>query len=94
MRHVQSALRKPHFLKRASLHCRAPAEQGTRVFSFDQVVNEDAGLNFAYDYTAGKLVKQVRREGGSGCFISLGLTRSGKTFMMQVSMLPARSHLS
>ena len=70
----------------ASLHCRAQAEQETRVFTFNQVVNEDAGLNFAYNQTAGKLIKQVRREGGSGCFISLGLTRSGKTFLMQVSM--------
>ena len=83
---MQSALRKLQFLTWASLHCRAQAGQETRAFSFNQVVNEDAGLDFAYKFTAGKLVKQVRREGGSGCFISLGLSRSGKTFLMQVSM--------
>ncbi len=73
-----------------TLHCRAQAGQ-TRIFRVNQVVNEDAGLEFAYTYTAHTMVKTVRRQGGSGCFISLGLPRSGKTFMMEVSMI---SHLS
>ncbi len=68
------------------LHCRAQAGQ-THVFRVDQVVNEDAGLEFAYNYTAHNLVKTVRRQGGSGTFISLGLPRSGKTFMMEVRLL-------
>ena len=70
----------------ASLCCRAHAGQGPRVFYFDQVVNEDAGQDFTYHYTAHSLVKRVRKEGGAGCFITLGLPRSGKTYMMEVSM--------
>ena len=79
----------------AGLCGRAWAGQGPRVFCFDQVVSEDAGQEFTYNYTAHKLVKRVRREGGAGCFITLGVPRSGKTYTMEASMcmhlLPAAS---
>ena len=57
-----------------------------QTFGFNLVINEDAGLNVAHHFTAGKLVGKVRREGGTGCFIALGLPNSGKTYMMEVSV--------
>ena len=66
------------------LDCRTQAGQ-RRLFKVDQVVNEDASLDFAYQHTAGSLVQRVQREGGSGCFITLGLPCSGKTFLMEVT---------
>ena len=77
-----------------SLHCRTQAERETDTYKFDQVINEDASLEFAYAYTARDMVRKVMTEGGSGCFISLGLLRSGKTFLVEVSMRLAFSNLS
>ena len=47
------------------LDCRTQAGQ-RRLFKVDQVVNEDASLDFAYQHTAGSLVQRVQREGGAG----------------------------
>ena len=58
------------------------------MFCFDQVVNEDACQELTYNDTAHKLVQRVRSEGGAGCFITLGLPRSGKTYTMEVRMCP------
>ena len=58
------------------------------MFSFDHVINEDACQELTYNDTAHKLVQHVRTEGGAGCFITLGLPRSGKTYTMEVSMCP------
>ncbi len=55
-----------------------------RTFGFNLVINEDAGLHVGNYFTAGKLVGKVRKEGGSGCFVTLGLPGSGKTYMMEV----------
>ena len=86
MRYVQQAHCKTACMATASLLCRVHAEQGTITYKFDQVVNEDAGLDFTYQYTAQGMVDTARREGGSGCFISLGLPGSGKTFLLEVTM--------